>query len=257
MIWWVCGVGQRLDLKMAPLPNLCIPTIPGPGEFPCLFPRSHPFSHFRMSGSSFSGENFVTPSIRENPFSFKKLTQSYENPLLGIKVKRRWQSYVTWKLLDKITEEGDNHRTMPVCGEFTSETTELGWKTVYTEKSILLLTFENKIICTMFMQWDKITLIFNQNSPNLGKTDESAYQSLWERRATAGFVLGLFFQYIWPNGINVIWTLEFQPEPKKSLLLGSPATWNHPVENASSSNPLKLTTFRAIRDNNFFCHSFS
>ena len=48
----------------------------------------------------------------------------------------------------------------------------------------------------MFMQWDKITQIFNQNSPNLGKTDESAYQSLWERRATAGFVLGLFFQYI-------------------------------------------------------------
>ena len=39
----------------------------------------------------------------------------------------------------------------------------------------------------------------------------------WELRAMTGFVLELFFTWIWSNGINVIWTLKFQPEPRKSF----------------------------------------
>lgn len=93
--------------------------------------RSHPFSHLRISGSFFffSGKNLlysVIPSTQENPFPFIKWTQSYETPLLGIKVKYSWQSCVTGALLDKIMKEGDSYKTTPVCGEVTSGTTELG-----------------------------------------------------------------------------------------------------------------------------------
>lgn len=44
---------------------------------------------------------------------------------------------MTEALLDKIMKEGDSYKNMPVCGEVTSGTTELGWKTVYSEQSIL------------------------------------------------------------------------------------------------------------------------
>lgn len=43
----------------------------------------------------------------------------------------------------------------------------------------------------------------------------------------------------------------------KSCSLNSPATWNHCFSTAPSSNPLKLTTFRAISANNFLSHRFS
>ena len=96
-------------------------------------PRTSEVIHFPTSGSVavsyFSGKNLlysVIPSTQENPFPFIKQTQSYENSLLGIKVKYSWQSSMTEALLDKIMKEGDSYKNMPVCGEVTSGTTELG-----------------------------------------------------------------------------------------------------------------------------------
>ena len=62
--------------------------------------------------------------------------------------------------------------------------------------------------------------IFRQRYPSLAlfKTDGvNPGSESWELSAMTGFVLELFFTWIWSNGINVIWTLEIQPEPRKSF----------------------------------------
>lgn len=76
--------------------------------------------------------------------SLKNVVTILREPFTGNQSQAQLAERVTRALLDKIKREGDNCRTMPVCGEFASGTTEFGWKTVYSEKSILLI-FENKI----------------------------------------------------------------------------------------------------------------
>lgn len=132
-------------------------------------------------------------------------------------------------------------------------------KCVYSEKFIMLLIFEATYIYVYILlnicvytyiqcscNETKSFWIFRGGYPSLTlfKTDGVNPDSeSWELSAMTGFVLELFFALVWSNGINM-WFELWNPAEPQSLFAPFPATWNHWV--GFSSNPLTLTTFRAI-----------
>ena len=178
-----------------------------------------------MSGNSFQEITSCT-LIYSPPRKIHFPLQSWHNPMriLYWRIKSRagkarWPEHSWTKSRGKVTT---THKTTTGCVRSHLRHPKTWVKKCVSRKIHLVINFweENIITYTMFMQWDKIILIFHQSYPNLNlfknRWVNPASES-WERRAMTGFVLGLFFPWTWSNGINVIWTVKFQPEPKKSF----------------------------------------
>lgn len=117
-IWWTCRLGQILALKTALFQNLSIPLIPGLEEFPSPFPKSHPFSYFRMSGNSFQEITSCT-LIYSPPRKIHFPLQSWHNPMriLYWRIKSRagkarWPEHSWTKSRGKMTT---TYKTTPGC----------------------------------------------------------------------------------------------------------------------------------------------
>ena len=146
-------------------------------------------------------------------------------------------------------------------------------KCVYSEKFIMLLIFEKlhiyMYICVNICAHAHTYSVhaMRQNHSEFSVRDTQVWPCLKQMGSTQAVNPGSSVQ--WQDlclncslhGFDQMALMWFElwksSQSLESLLLHSPATWNHWVENASSSNPLTLTTFRAISANNFLRHSFS
>lgn len=112
------------------LPNLGIPLIPGLAQF-SSFPHSHPFSHVRMSGSSFQETTSCT-LINSPPRKIHFPLQSWHTPMriLYWRIKStngstRWPEHFSTKSREEVTT---TPKTMSDCLRSLQAPQDLGEK---------------------------------------------------------------------------------------------------------------------------------
>lgn len=257
------------------LPTLSIPLIPGIEQF-SSFPQSYPFSDVRLSGNSFQETTSCT-LINSPPRKIHFPLQSWQNPMRilywrikSINGNTRWLEHFHTKSREEVTTPP---KTTPNClRRSPQEPQNLGEKTCVFRKIHHAINFWEDIymyICVYISAYGHTYSVhaMRQNHSDFSIGATQVWPCLKQMESTQAVNPGSSGQ--WQDlclscslcGFDQMALMWFElwksSQSLESLLLHSPATWNHWVENASSSNPLTLTTFRAISANNFLRHGFS